>query len=70
MPPDKRKISLSAEDFILCVAHHILNTKGAASLPLLPVDLLRSFVVINTARLKKKMSAKAQLLQLILQMKS
>lgn len=30
MLPDKEKISLSAEDFILCVAHHILNTKGAA----------------------------------------
>lgn len=30
MLPDKRKISLSAEDFILGVARHILNTKGAA----------------------------------------
>lgn len=54
MPPDKRKISLSAEDFILCVARHILKTKGAACLPLLPGDLLWSFVVINHWKSKEE----------------
>lgn len=53
MPPDKSKISLSAEDFILCVAQHILNTNGAPCLPL-PVALLWSFVVINHCKMQEE----------------
>lgn len=54
MPPDKRKISLSAEDFILFVAHHVLKTKRAACRMLLPVDRLWSFVVINHCKRKEE----------------
>lgn len=54
MPPDKRKISLSAEDFILFVAHHVLKMKRAACRVLLPVDRRWSFVVINHCKRKEE----------------